>query len=47
MTLMLVFMFAGCGKSVDKNNNVVNGKFTEYLVVEKVGTLNRDRFFTD
>ncbi len=47
MVLMLVSMFAGCGKSVDKNNNVVNGKFTEYLVAEKVGTLNRDDFLTD
>ena len=42
--LMIVATFAGCGKAVDKNDNVVNGTFTEYLVAEKVGTLNRDDF---
>lgn len=44
--ILIVSMFAGCGKAVDKNNNVVNGEFTEYLVAEKVGTLNRDNFTT-
>lgn len=44
--LMIVSMFAGCGKAVDKNNNVVNGEFNEYLVAEKVGTLNIDNFST-
>lgn len=40
-------MFAGCQKEVvDKNNNVVNGAFTEYLVAEKVGTINTDNFMT-
>ena len=45
-TLLIVSLFAGCGKAVDKNNNVVNGVFTEYLVAEKVGTLNVDSFST-
>lgn len=44
--LLMVSLFAGCGKAVDKNNNVVNGVFTEYLVAEKVGTVNRDNFTT-
>ena len=44
--ILVVAMFAGCGKAVDKNNNVVNGEFTEYLVAEKVGTLNVDNFST-
>lgn len=44
--VMIITMFAGCGKPKDKNNNVVNGKFTEYLVAEKVGTINRDNFTT-
>ena len=44
--IFAVSMFAGCGKAVDKNNNVVNGEFTEYLVAEKVGTLNIDNFTT-
>lgn len=43
-TLLLVTMFAGCKK--DKNKNLVNGVFTEYLVAEKVGTINRDNFTT-
>lgn len=47
MVAVMISIFAGCGKSVDKNNNVVNGKFTEYLVAEKVGTLDRDNFSTD
>ena len=48
LTLILIAtMFTGCKKvAVDKNNNVVNGDFTEYLVAEKVGTLNRDDFMT-
>ncbi len=44
--IMIITMFAGCGKPKDKNNNVVNGKFTEYLVAEKVGTIDRDNFMT-
>lgn len=44
--IMIITMFAGCGKPKDKNNNVVNGKFTEYLVAEKVGTIDRDNFTT-
>lgn len=46
VALLVVSVFAGCGKAVDKNNNVVNGEFTEYLVAEKVGTLNIDDFLT-
>ena len=46
VAIFVVSMFAGCGKAVDKNNNVVNGTFTEYLVAEKVGTVNHDNFFT-
>lgn len=46
VALLIVGVFAGCGKAVDKNNNVVNGTFSEYLVAEKVGTLNRDNFTT-
>ena len=46
VALLIVSVFAGCGKAVDKNNNVVNGTFSEYLVAEKVGTLNRDNFIT-
>ncbi|MBR4282856.1 MAG: OmpA family protein [Clostridia bacterium] len=45
--LMIATVFTGCGKAVDKNNNVVNGEFTEYLVAEKVGTLSIDNFSTD
>lgn len=44
--ILIVSVFAGCGKVVDKNNNVVNGDFSEYLVAEKVGTLNRSSFTT-
>lgn len=44
VAILLVSMLAGCGKAVDKNNNVVNGEFTEYLVAEKVGTVNYDQF---
>lgn len=44
--ILAVSVFAGCGKAVDKNNNVVNGVFTEYLIAEKVGTLNIDNFTT-
>lgn len=45
--VLIISAFAGCGKPVDKNNNVVNGVFTEYLVAEKVGTFNRDSFTTE
>lgn len=46
--LLILSLFAGCGgnKPVDQNQNVVNGEFTEYLIAEKVGTLDRDNFFT-
>ena len=43
--LLVVSLFSGCG-AVDKNKNVVNGEFTEYLVDEKVGTLSRDDYMT-
>ena len=43
--LLVVSLFSGCG-AVDKNKNVVNGEFTEYLVAEKVGTLSRDDYMT-
>lgn len=43
--LLILSLFAGCG-AVDKNKNVVNGTFKEYLVAEKVGSLNRDNFTT-
>ncbi len=46
VAILIVSVFAGCGKVVDKNNNVVNGDFSEYLVAEKVGTLNRGSFTT-
>ncbi len=46
MAVMLVSMLAGCGGAEDTNANVVNGTFTEYLVAEKVGNLNRDNFTT-
>lgn len=46
MTILIVSTFAGCGKAVDKNKNVVNGEFKESLVAEKVGSLNRDNFTT-
>ena len=46
VALLAVTMLSGCKKAVDKNNNVVNGKFTEYLVAEKIGTVNRDNFST-
>lgn len=47
--LLIVAMFASfvaCGKK-DENQNVINAKFSEYLVAEKVGTVNRDNFFTN
>lgn len=43
--LLILSLFAGCG-AVDKNKNVVNGTFKEYLVAEKVGSLDRDNFTT-
>lgn len=43
--LFAVSVFAGCSAK-DANNNVVNGTFTEYLVAEKVGTINRENFTT-
>lgn len=46
MVILIISVLAGCEKAVDKNNNVVNGEFTEYLVAEKVGSLNRDNFMT-
>ena len=46
VVVLMLSVLAGCGKPVDVNNNVVNGEFTEYLVAEKVGTLNRDNFTT-
>ncbi len=39
-------LFVGCGKVVDKNNNVVNGTFSDYIVAEKVGYANTDKFET-
>ena len=39
-------LFAGCGKAVDKNNNTVNGTFSDYLVAEKVGYVKTDQFKT-
>ncbi len=42
--LLLLSLFAGCSKQV--NNNVVNATLDEYLVAEKVGTVNRDMFST-
>lgn len=44
--IILVTVLSGCGKVVDKNNNVVNGKFSEYLIAEKVGYANTDQFET-
>ncbi|MBR0467143.1 MAG: OmpA family protein [Clostridia bacterium] len=45
--LMILSLFAGCGKNVtDKNNNTVNGKFTDYLIAEKIGALISDKFET-
>lgn len=46
VAILLVSTFAGCGKPVDQNNNVVNGAFSEYLVAEKVGTIDKDNFTT-
>ncbi len=45
VAVMVITVFAACGKK-DKNNNVVNAEFTEYLVAEKIGTVNRDDYFT-
>lgn len=44
--VLVASLFSACGKPVDKNKNVVNGEFSEYLVAEKVGTLSTDRFTT-
>ena len=46
IAVMVITLISGCGKAVDKNKNVVNGVFTEYLVAEKIGNVNRDDFFT-
>lgn len=46
VAILLVTTFAGCGKPVDQNNNVVNGAFSEYLVAEKVGTIDKGNFTT-
>ena len=45
VALLLLSLFAGCSKQV--NNNVVNSTLTDYLVAEKVGTINRDNFMTN
>lgn len=45
VAVLFLSMFAGC-KDVDKNKNKVNGKFSEYLIAEKVGTVNRTNFNT-
>lgn len=42
LILTIAFTLFGCSSS--ENTNVVNADFTEYLVAEKVGTVNRDNF---
>jgi len=44
IAVLALSLFAGCSKQV--NNNVVNSTMDEYLVAEKVGTVNRDFFST-
>ena len=45
--ILLVCFAVGCGKNVvDKNNNVVNGEFSDYLIAEKIGTLDIENFQT-
>lgn len=46
MVVLVISVFSGCGTPKDKNNNVVNAEFSEYLIAEKVGTLNTDDFMT-
>lgn len=38
--------FIACSKK-DLNNNVINGVFNEFLIAEKIGTVNRDNFSTN
>ena len=45
VAILTLSVFAGCS-AVDENNNTVNGVFAEYLVAEKVGTINRENFTT-
>lgn len=42
LILTMAFTLFGCSSS--ENTNKVNAAFTEYLVAEKVGTVNRDNF---
>lgn len=46
ISVLVICSFAACGTVKDKNNNTVNGTFTEYLVAEQVGTFDRDDFTT-
>lgn len=41
----ILALLAGCGKPVvDKNNNTVNGTFSDYLIAEKIGYLKTTDF---
>lgn len=50
VAILALSVFAGCGDGekkdevIDQNNNVVNGEFSEYLVAEKIGHIERDDF---
>lgn len=48
LTTALILGLAACsaGNKEDEveNNNVVNGTFTDFLIAEKIGTINRDSF---
>lgn len=50
LAALIVTMFVGCGEDEAagnaQNGAVKTGTFSEYLVVEKVGTINKESFFT-
>ena len=46
LAVVLLASLSACG-SKDVNNNEINGTFSEFLVAEKVGTVDRDNFTTN
>ncbi|MBR5473757.1 MAG: OmpA family protein [Clostridia bacterium] len=46
LAIAILASLSACGKK-DLNNNEINGTFNEFLVAEKIGTVNRDDFTTN
>lgn len=47
LIVVMVASLAACKGNKDKNQNTINADFTEFLVAEKVGTVNRENFMTN